>query len=528
MDLLITLLVLALVISGAPLFVIFGALSVWLFAALPDTPVSGAANDMFSEKFADSPLLVTIPLFTFAGVVLASSGAPKRLVKMSRAMLGWMPGGLAIVCLVGSAIFTTFTGGSGVTIVAIGALLFPALLQERYDKRFALGLVTTGGSLGVLFPPSVPVIIYGVVASIDIEGLFIANLVPGLLTVLALMAYSSIIGVRHNLERTPFDAKQAASALWEGKWEAILPIVLVIGLATGMLRIHEAAAFTALYVLVVEVFVYRDIDLKDIPRIGVDCVVLVGAILIILATAIGFTAYLIQANVPQTMLDYMEAFIGSRWAFLLALNVFLVLVGMTMDIFSAIVVVVPLIVPIANHFGINPYHLGAIFLLNLEIGYLTPPLGLNLFISGFRFDRSLPEVYRSVVPFILILGGALALVTYVPGLSTWSSKLHDEAIDLSAPSEPEPAGAPEGSGGSGGETLEDLMKGEDEPIDLGGPAKEGETLDDLMHQGKEGETLEDLTGQGKEGETLDDLMHQGKEGETLEDLMGKAGAPSAP
>jgi hypothetical protein len=342
------------------------------------------------------------------------------------------------------------------------------------------------------------------------------------------MAYSSIIGVRHNLERTPFDAKQAASALWEGKWEAILPIVLVIGLATGMLRIHEAAAFTALYVLVVEVFVYRDIDLKDIPRIGVDCVVLVGAILIILATAIGFTAYLIQANVPQTMLDYMEAFIGSRWAFLLALNVFLVLVGMTMDIFSAIVVVVPLIVPIASHFGINPYHLGAIFLLNLEIGYLTPPLGLNLFISGFRFNRSLPEVYRSVVPFILILGGALALVTYVPALSTWSSKLHDEAIDLSAPSEPEPAAAPEGSGGSGGETLEDLMKGEDEPIDLGGPAKEGETLDDLMHQGKEGETPEDLTGQGKEGETLDDLMHEGKEGETLEDLMGKAGAPSAP
>lgn len=520
-DALVIIALIALAACGAPLFVIFGALSVWLFASLPNTPVSGAANDMFSEKFADSPLLVTIPLFTFAGVVLAASGAPKRLVMVSRALFGWIPGGLAIVCLVASAVFTTFTGGSGVTIVAIGALLFPALIQERYSERFSLGLVTTGGSLGVMFPPSVPVIIYGVVAAVDIEGLFIAALVPGLITVGALALYSVFIGVRSRQPRTPFDGRAAMKALWEGKWEAILPVVLVGGLATGMLRIHEAAAFTALYVLVVELFVYRDIQIRDVPRIATECVVLIGAILVILATAIGLTAYLIQADVPQALLESMETFIGSKATFLLALNLFLLVVGMTMDIFSAIVVVVPLIVPIANHFGINPYHLGAIFLLNLEIGYLTPPLGLNLFISGFRFKKSLPAVYRSVVPFILLLLIALGLVTYVPALSTWSSKL-EEPVHLGADDTQE-AATPERSDG---ETLEDLLKGTGGSPDPGTQPMEGETLEELMGSEKPGETLEDLMKEDKPGETLDDLMKEGNSGETLEDLMGASGSAS--
>lgn len=492
---LVALFLVVLALLGAPLFAIFGAAAVILFSRLPDTPLSGAANDMFSEKFADSPLLVTIPLFTFAGVLLAESGTPKRLVNVSRALFGFMPGGLAIVCLVASAVFTTFTGGSGITIVAIGGLLFPALISEKYPEGFSLGLVTTGGSLGLLFPPSLPIIIYGVVGGVDIESLFVACLVPGLATMSVLAVYSGVQGVREKLARTPFDGRAALAAIWDAKWEALLPFVLVGGLATGKLRIHEAAAFTALYVLIVETLVYKDLAFKEIPRIIRESVTLVGAILIILATAIGFTAFLIQANVPQTILAAMQTFISSKWTFLLVLNVFLLVVGMLMDIFSAIVVVVPLIVPIANHFGVNPYHLGAVFLLNLEIGYLTPPVGLNLFISSFRFEKPMSVVYRAVLPFIVLLLVALALVTYVPSLSTWSSRL----APVATPESGEPVAEPEN----------DVAPSEDT----------GETLEDMG-----GETLDDLEGGG---ETLDDL-DEASEGETLDDLEREAApAPSA-
>ncbi len=413
-------LLIALAIMGAPLFAIFGAASMLLFAALPDTSITGTANDVFSEKFADSPLLVTIPLFTFAGYVLAESGTPQRLVKFSRAWLGWMPGGLAIVCLVASAFFTTFTGGSGITIVAIGGLLYPALVSDKYDDNFSLGLVTTGGSLGLLFPPSVPMIIYGVVAGIMIEKLFLAGLIPGIVTVAALAIYSSITGIKHKMPRTRFDRVVALQTLWLVKWEALLPIALLGGLYSGLLRIHEAAAFTAIYTLVIEVWIYRDVSFRvDLPRIIRESMTLVGAILAILATAIGFTAFLIQARVPMVILESMEGFISSRVMFLVALNFFLLGVGMLMDIFSAIVVVVPLIVPIALQFGIDPYHLGIVFLLNLEIGYMTPPVGLNLFIASFRFNKPITQLYRAVLPFIGLLGIALIIVTYIPILSTW-------------------------------------------------------------------------------------------------------------
>jgi tripartite ATP-independent transporter DctM subunit len=503
MVLLVILAMLALALCGAPVFLIFGGLSVWLFSLLPDTPVSSAANDMFSAKFADSPLLVTIPLFTFAGVVLASSKAPERLVACSRALFGWIPGGLAIVCLIASAIFTTFTGGSGVTIVAIGALLFPALVAERYNERFSLGLVTTGGSLGVLFPPSVPVILYGVVSGLDIEGLFIAALLPGILVVLALSVYGAIVGTKTGVKRTPFNAKVALQELWYAKWEALLPPILVGGLAMGVLRIHEASAFTALYVLIVEIFVYKDIKLSSLPKIINECVVLVGAILVILAMAVGLTAYLVQANVPQLLLDAMQTFIGSKWTFLLVINVFLLVVGMLMEIFSAVVVVPPLIAPIGVHFGIDPYHLGAIFLLNLEIAYLAPPLGLNLFISSFRFEKTLPTIYRAVLPFVLLLFSVLMLVSYVPKLSTWSSRLV-APIDLAAepasasPSQSEkaepaasasaaPAPSPDAGAEqpSGGETLEDLLRDDKPAAPKPDEPKKDESKD-------AGETLEDL------------------------------------
>jgi tripartite ATP-independent transporter DctM subunit len=481
--------VIALALLGAPLFIVFGAAAILLFARLPDTPLSGAANDVFSDRFADSPILVTIPLFTMAGVLLAEAGASRRLVAVSRALFGWMPGGLGLVCLIASAVFTTFTGGSGITIVAVGALLFPALVEERYPERFSLGLVTVGGSLGLLFPPSLPIIIYGIVASIDIQSLFIAAFLPGLVTLMLLSLYGSIYFTRARVPRTPFAGKAALTALWHAKWEAALPVVLVSGLASGVLRIHEAAAFTALYVLLIELFIYKDLTFRDIPRIARKCVTLVGAILIILATAVGFTSYLIQAAVPQAVLAAMQTFISSKWTFLLVLNAFLLIVGMLMDIFSAIIVVVPLIVPLAQHFGVNPYHLGTVFLLNLEIGYLTPPVGINLFLSSFRFERPMAEIYRAVVPFIAVLLGALLVVTYVPALSTWSGRLvepltlelvqakNGNTPDATKQSGPSNRGSPPPSS----ESLEDLSAAAATPErPRSEPEHNRETLDDLL------------------------------------------------
>lgn len=477
-------LLIALAMIGTPLFVIFGAASMLLFGALPDTSITGTANDVFSEKFADSPLLVTIPLFTLAGYVLAESGTPDRLVRMARAWFGWMPGGLAMVCLVASAFFTTFTGGSGITIVAIGGLLYPALISDKYKESFSLGLVTTGGSLGLLFPPSVPMIIYGVVAGVMIEKLFLAGLIPGIITVATLGTYSSIVGIKEKMTRTSFRMAEALNALWEAKWEALLPVVLLGGMYSGFVRIHEAAAFTAIYTLIIEVWVYRDVSFRrDLPRIIRESMTLVGAILAILATAIGFTAYLIQARVPMLLFEAVESVITSQTAFLIVLNLFLLVVGMLMDIFSAIVVVVPLIVPIAIKFGVDPYHLAIIFLLNLEIGYLTPPVGLNLFISSFRFNKPITRVYRTVLPFIGLLGIALIIVTYVPILSTYlPSMIQAEAIDLGEPTETEM----EGGGALDLEALED----------------DGDTLDlDSVDGGDEGLDLDSL----EEGDDEPDL-----------------------
>ena len=478
-----------LAVLGAPLFAIFGAAAMLLFGALPDTSITGVANDVFSEKFADSPLLVTIPLFTFAGYLMAESGTPERLVRVSRAWLGWMPGGLAMVCLVASAFFTTFTGGSGITIVAIGGLLYPALVSDKYDENFSLGVVTTGGSLGLLFPPSVPMIIYGVVAGIMIEKLFLAALIPGIISVAALAIYSSIIGIRKKMPRTSFARAEAFRALWEAKWEALLPVALLSGMYSGLLRIHEAAAFTAIYTLVIEVWIYRDVSFRrDLPRIIRESMTLVGAILVILSTAIGFTAFLIQARVPMMILESMEGLISSQVMFLVALNFFLIGVGMLMDIFSAIVVVVPLIVPIALGFGVDPYHLGVVFLLNLEIGYLTPPVGLNLFIASFRFNKPITQLYRSVLPFIGLLGLALIIVTYIPSLSTWlPNMLETQEVSLDDSSDDDlglDLDALEGDDDDfdldaleGDDFDLDALEGENEALDIDAPEGENEVLD---------------------------------------------------
>lgn len=416
-----------LALIGAPLFALFGAAAMTLFLGMPEGTWASVAIDVFSAKFAEDPNLMTIPLFTFAGYLLAESGTPTRLVGLSRAWLGWMPGGLAAVCLMASAFFTTFTGGSGITIVAVGALLYPALKSEDYPEKFSMGLVTTGGSLGLLFPPSVPLILYGIVAGLVIDKVLIAGILPGIVVVFVLAVYGGLVGMRKGVQRSGFAMGPALRSLWVAKWEVAIPVVLIGGFASGLLRVHEACAFTAVYVLFIEVFIYRDISIRrDLPRIVIESMTLVGAILIIMATAIGFVGWMIQAQIPMHLLAWMESIVSSKFVFLIALNIFLLFVGMMMDIFTAIVVVVPLILPMAEAYGVDPYHLAIIFLLNLEIGYLTPPVGINLFISSIRFGKPVTYLYSAVLPFIGILFIALMIVTYIPAITTFVPDLLED------------------------------------------------------------------------------------------------------
>jgi C4-dicarboxylate transporter DctM subunit len=415
-----TLIVVLLALIGTPLFTLFGGLTMVLFLDMPEGSFASVAIDVFSAKFAENPTLMTIPLFTFAGYLMAEAKTPQRLVQVSRAWLGWMPGGLALVAMGASAFFTTFTGGSGITIVAVGALLYPSLMSEKYPQKFSMGLVTTGGSLGLLFPPSVPLILYGIVAGLVIDKVLVAGILPGIVVMTVLAIYGGIVGTKAGVPRTKFELKPALQTLWHFKWEAAIPVVLIGGFVTGLMRVHEACAFSAVYVLFIEVVIYKDISIrKQLPTIIVDSMNMVGAILLIMATAIGFTSWMIQAQVPMHLLEWMEGLITSQFMFLLVLNVFLFMVGMLMDVFTAIVVVVPLILPMAAHYGVDPYHLAIIFLLNLEIGYLTPPVGINLFISAIRFGLPVTYLYRTVLPFIGMLIIALMFVTYVPIITTW-------------------------------------------------------------------------------------------------------------
>jgi C4-dicarboxylate transporter DctM subunit len=448
---------------GAPLFCLFSAAAIAKFMEMPEGSMASVGIDVFSAKFAENPTLMTIPLFTFAGYLLAESGMPRRLIETSRAWLGWMPGGLAVVCLMGSAFFTTFTGGSGITIVAVGGLLLPTMLEEKYPERFSYGLVTTGGSLGILFPPSVPLVLYGIIANVNMEKLMLAGILPGILVVAVLGVYAAWVGKRSNFTAIPFDFKRAVRSLWIMKWEAAIPVVLLGGLGTGVLRIHEASAFTAVYVLIIEVFVYRDVSIrKDLPRIVIDSMTLVGAILIILSCGIGFTAWMIQAEIPTKLLDVLETLIKSRFIFLIMLNVFLIIVGMLMEIFTAIVVAVPLVLPLAKAYGLDPFHFAIIFLLNLEIAYLAPPLGINLFISSLRFGKPVTYFYRVVLPFIGVLFVTLMFVCYVPSIVTWlPSLLHadDDLTSDTAPSQPGGGGAGEQGGMDLGDLTEDTPDG---------------------------------------------------------------------
>jgi tripartite ATP-independent transporter DctM subunit len=405
-----------LVFIGSPLFTIIGAISLYGFTR---EGIDTATVIVELRRLADQPVFLAIPLFTVAGYFLAESKAPTRIVALAHSLIGWMPGGLAIVVLVACAIFTAFTGGSGVTIVALGGLVFPILLSEGYSEKFSLGLVTTSGSLGLLFPPSLPIILYGTFAEVSIAALFRAGIVPGIILMLVIAIYSIQQGNKAHVPRHPFDVKKAWSAIKESIWEIPLPFFIIIGIYSGWFTATEAAAVTAFYVFVVEVFIYKDLKFfTDVPRVMKESMVLVGAILMILGCAMGLTNYLIDQQVPQHLFSYISEVVTSKIFFLILLNIFLLILGMMMEIFSAIVVV-PLIVPVAMQYGIDPIHLGIIFLANLEIAYLLPPVGLNLFMSSFRFKKSIGEVALATLPFIFVLIIALIIITYVPALSLW-------------------------------------------------------------------------------------------------------------
>lgn len=406
---------------GAPLFTIIGALAMLSFAG---EGIESSAVMVELYRICSNPTLVAIPLFTFAGYVLAESKTPQRLVNLARAFFGSLSGGLAVVALVTCAVFTAFTGASGVTIVALGGLLYPILLKEQYPEKFTLGLITTSGSLGLLFPPSLPIILYSVTAKLSIDQLFAAGLIPGLLLVIVLSAYGVRQGKKARVPKTPFSWLNVRTSLRAAAWEIPLPVIVIGGIYSGAFTATEAAAITAFYVFVVEVFVYKDLSLtRDIPRVMRESMVLVGAILMIIGTAMGLTNYLVDNEVPMKLFDLTKTFISSGTMFLVVLNVFLIIVGMMMDIFSAIIIVVPLIIPIATAYGVNPVHLGIIFLTNLEIGYLTPPVGLNLFISSIRFQKPVFTIVRATLPYIGMLLIALIIITYVPSLSLFLGEL---------------------------------------------------------------------------------------------------------
>ncbi len=415
----IALLLLLLALLGAPLFAIILASALWGFHHA-EIELSVVAIEFY--RLAEMPVLLAIPLFTFAGYLLSESQAPRRLVRLTQALLGWMPGGLAIVALTACAFFTAFTGASGVTIVALGALLYPALQQAGFKENFNLGLITTSGSLGVLFAPSLPLILYAVIAQqltvgtpVSVDDMFLAGIVPGVLMLAVLSAWS--LWVNRGQALRPFSAREAWEALREAKWELPLPLLVLGGIYSGYFAVSEAAAVTALYVMVVEVLVYREVSVRQLPAVMRESMVLVGAILVILGASLASTNYLIDAEVPTRLFEAVKAHISDPLTFLILLNIFLLILGTMLDIFSALVIMVPLLLPIAIGYGIDPVHLGIIFLANMQIGYFTPPVGMNLFIASYRFKKPVMQLYRATLPFFFILLLTVLIITYWPALS---------------------------------------------------------------------------------------------------------------
>ncbi len=406
---------------GAPLFSLILAVAMLGFF-YQDINLTVIPIELY--RLTNTPLLLALPLFTFAGYLLSESNTSHRLVRLSRALFGWLPTELSLVTLFTCALFTAFTGATGVTIVALGALLLPALQQAGYKEKYGLGLVTSSGSLGLLLPPSLPLIIYVVIVqqldlpiTISMTDAFLAGIFPTMLMITLLFLYGLWATRDNPIPRTAFNANELKAALGEAKWEVPLPIFVLGGIYSGFFAVSEAAAVTAMYVLIVEVFIYKEIKLPDLPRIVHSSVTMVGGIILILGVALAMTNFLIDAEVPIKLFEWIKQHVSDKYTFLILLNLFLLALGMILDIFSALVIMVPLIIPIAVNYGIHPVHIGIIFLANMQVGYLTPPVGMNLFIASYRFNKPITEIYKSTIPFMLILLLSVLIITYWPDLS---------------------------------------------------------------------------------------------------------------
>jgi len=418
-----SIILLIMLLFGTPLFIVILAATMLGFY---HADIDLAVISIEIYRIAETPLLIALPLFTFAGYILSESKTSERLLALTQVFFGWMPSSLAIISLLSCAIFTAFTGASGVTIVALGALLLPALIKEGYPEKLSLGLVTTTGSLGLLLPPSVPLILYGIIVQqmnlgieITLPQLFMAGLLPALLMLLLLGLWLGWKTRAITPPKASFSMAKAKSALIESSWEIPLPGFIFIGIFGGFFTISEVAAVTALYVLIVEMFIYKEIKLAQLSKIILEAMKMIGSILLILGVAMAFTNYLVDAEVPMHLFSWVKANVENKFTFLLLLNIFLLLLGAVLDIFSALIIIIPLIVPIALGYGIHPLHLGVIFLANMQIGYFTPPVGMNLFIASYRFNKPITEIYQATIPFMVILLIAVLIITYIPWLSTW-------------------------------------------------------------------------------------------------------------
>lgn len=420
---LLAILIIALGLIGVPLFgMILAATMLGFYTEEVDFTI--IAVELY--RLAQTPMLLALPLFSFVGYILSESNTSERLLRLTHVFFGWMPSGLAIVSLVICAVFTAFTGASGITIVALGALLLPALIKDGYEEKFSLGLVTTSGSLGLLLPPSIPLILYGIIVQqmnlgqkFTLPELFMAGLLPATLMIVMLAMWAGWNTRNVKLDKTPFSLSEAISAVKDAAWELPLPLFIGFGIFGGYLAISEVAAVTALYIMLVEVFIYKEINLQGLFKVVIESMKMVGGILLILGVSLAFTNYLVDAEIPMHLFEWIKGNVDSKLTFLILLNIFLLILGAILDIFSALVIVVPLIVPIAINYGIHPIHLGVIFLANMQIGYFTPPVGMNLFIASYRFKKSITEIYQATIPFMLILMLAVLIITYVPWLSLW-------------------------------------------------------------------------------------------------------------
>ncbi|TQV75127.1 TRAP transporter large permease [Aliikangiella marina] len=421
MEWLLPVIIILLGLSGLPLYIVIVSLAMWGFY-LAEIDLFVIAIEIY--RLTDIPILSALPLFTFAGYLLSESKTSERLVAVSKALLGWLPAGLAIVTLLVSAIFTAFTGATGATIVALGALLYPALVSEGYRENFSLGLVTTSGSLGLLIPPALPLILYGVIAQqLDLEiqftlqDLLVAGIIPALLMVFLLSVWAVVSNRQQTSQRVSFSWQRLGQAAKQSAWELPLVPLVLIGVYSGFFTLSEIAVISCVYLIIVEVFVYKEIPVKRLTTIGSQAMVMSGGIMIVLAVSLALANWMVDQSLPQQLFEWTKQYVDDKLSFLILLNIILLVLGAVLDIFSALVIMVPLILPVAASFGIHPVHLGIIFLANMQIGYLTPPIGMNLFIASYRFGKPIGEIFRSVVPFILLLLLALLMITYIPQLS---------------------------------------------------------------------------------------------------------------